>query len=349
MENIVKVTAQSGTYEVHIGKHLDYGELLKNTHKSCNVVLISDDVVFPLYGERTKEQLKSAGFTVETFIFANGENSKNWQTAGEILEFAAERNLSKSDLFVALGGGVVGDITGFAASVFLRGISYVQLPTTLLAAVDSSVGGKTAVDLLTGKNLAGAFHQPIAVFCDTETFHTLPKEIFADGMAETIKYGVIRDEALFQQLNQEQFDICEVCRRCVTMKAEIVARDEFDCGERKLLNYGHTPGHAIELLSAYQISHGSAVAIGMVMMMRAAEADARIESGSTKRLISLLQKFDLPVTCDFTAEEMARVAMADKKRAGGHISLVFPERIGNAVITDVDIHELEAIFQKGLG
>jgi len=347
MQRTVRVDTSQGIYEVLIGKDLNPGELLKGIHKSCHIVLVSDDTVYSLYGEKVVNSLKEAGFAVDKFVFPHGEESKNIHVAEEILEYCGDVHLTRSDLLVALGGGVVGDITGFCAAVYARGIDFVQIPTTLLAAVDSSVGGKTAIDLKSGKNLAGAFHQPIAVFLDVNTFDTLPKATFAEGMAEAIKYGMIYDASLFELFEGDDNDIITICERCIGIKAEVVHIDEFDKDLRRILNFGHTPGHAMEKLSHFEISHGNAVAIGMVMMTRASEKLEKIPAGSTDRLIKVLSKNELPISTSFDAKAMAEASLSDKKRMGGKLGLVLLDKLGHAVINEIPVEELEKYYALG--
>lgn len=244
---------------------------------------------------------------------------------------------------MALGGGVVGDVAGFAAASYLRGIDFIQIPTTLLACVDSSVGGKTAIDLKAGKNLAGAFYQPKLVIADFETLSTLTDGIFADGMAEVIKYGVIFDKAFFEFLrdNEAKDNLEYVITRCVELKRDIVNADEKEKGVRALLNFGHTVGHAIEKCSGYKIPHGSAVAVGMVIISRAAYKCSFCDENYADIIASLNKKYSLPVSTDFSASELSSAAMADKKRAGDKIKLIIPEALGNCVIKSVPTSELE--------
>ncbi len=347
----VKVNASS-SYDIIIGKGLlaRCGELAAITVSPCRACIVSDDTVASLYMERTESALRSAGFDTLRFVFPHGEGSKNMQTLCSLLEFLAENRLTRTDCLFALGGGVVGDMCGFAAAIYLRGIKFIQIPTTLLAAVDSSVGGKTGIDLAAGKNLAGAFHQPSMVICDYETLDTLPAQTFADGCAEVIKYGVINDRALFDSLAEHGVkpQIESVIARCVENKRDIVEKDEFDNGCRQLLNLGHTVGHAIEACSALQISHGSAVAIGTVIVMRAAVANSQCDVQELDALISLLRSVGLPTECPYSASSLAAVATADKKRKGGHITLVVPYAIGDSRLVKTPIGELEAFIAKGL-
>ena len=325
------------------------GELCAKTVGARRVCIVSDDTVAALYLERAKCSLSSCGFDVLDYVFLHGESSKNTKTLIDILEFLAENRLSRTDCLIALGGGVVGDVCGFAASVYMRGIKFIQIPTTLLACVDSSVGGKTAVDLAAGKNLMGTFHQPSLVIVDPLLLNTLTPEIFADGCAEVIKYGVINDKAFFNSL----FDgikpqIENVIAVCVTNKAKLVEEDEFDNGARQLLNLGHTIGHAIELRSNFEISHGSAVAIGMVIVTKMAISLGICPPQDLESLCNLISATGLPTSCKFSARELASVATADKKRRGQSITLVLPHGIGNSQLYTIDVSELESYIQKGL-
>ncbi len=348
---IVKVNT-SHAYDVLIGKDIldDCGKYIADILSPCKLCIVTDDNVAPLYLERTERSLRQAGFETVSFVFPHGECSKNLSTLGNILEFAAEHRLTRSDAFVALGGGVVGDMCGFASSIYLRGTKFIQIPTTLLAAVDSSVGGKTGVDLEAGKNLVGAFHQPSLVICDYSTLDTLTDSIFSDGCAEVIKYGIINDKEFFDSLEKVSIkaQIEQVIARCVQNKSRIVTADEFDNGERQLLNLGHTVGHAIELCSCLEISHGSAVAIGTVIVTRAAVSLGLCHTKELERITALLAREGLPTECPFTAEELCTVATADKKRKGGHITLVVPHAIGDTRLCKTDISELQDFISKGL-
>ena len=247
--NTVTVRA-SRQYDILIGQGLlpTLGAEAKKLGKAQKICVVSESNVYPLYGAAVEESLKSAGFSVVSYVFPAGEESKNGQIFLDLLNFLAENQLTRSDMIVALGGGVVGDLAGFAAASYLRGIRFIQVPTTLLAAVDSSVGGKTAIDLPAGKNLAGAFCQPSLVLCDTDTLNSLPLDIFRDGCAEVIKYGVLYDPKLFAHLEEKglAFDREAVITRCVELKRDVVMEDEFDTGARMKLNLGHTVGHGLE-------------------------------------------------------------------------------------------------------
>ena len=313
-------------------------------------LIITDDRVSGLYLDRTAASLGSSGFETDTFVIPSGERSKNPRMLIEILEYMAQRRFTREDIIVALGGGVVGDLGGFAASVYLRGIKYVQIPTTLLAAVDSSVGGKTAVDLAAGKNLMGAFWQPSLVLCDPDTLKTLSPEIFADGFAEVIKYGVINDRAFFEGLGDgAEGKIEDIISACVTNKARIVEGDELDKGQRQLLNLGHTVGHAIEVCSDFGISHGHAVAKGMVIAMRGAVSLGLCPKEDLSVLERMLEASGLDTGCPFSAEELYTVAASDKKRMGDTVTLVLPFGIGDCRLYEMNIGELCGFIEKGLG
>lgn len=342
----------SKTYDIRIGSGLlhtlgaETGKL-GGAQKAC---IVSDSAVYPLYGAAAAESLKSAGLETVSFVFPSGEESKNGQTFLRLLNFLAENRLTRSDILVALGGGVVGDLAGFAAASFLRGIRLVQVPTTLLAAVDSSVGGKTAIDLPAGKNLAGAFYQPSLVLCDIDALNTLPRDIFRDGCAEVIKYGVLYDPALFAHLEQKglNFDREAVITRCAELKRNVVAEDEFDTGDRMRLNLGHTIGHGIEARSHFELSHGKAVAVGMAMITRAAVSKGMCDGETCQRLTKILTQFGLPIRTEYTAGELYAYTLSDKKRSGSTLKLIVPRAIGECAIVAVPVAELEAWIRAGL-
>ena len=347
----VKVNAGTG-YSVVIGNGLlkTCGETLKEAVGLCHAAVISDTTVKKRYLAPVRESLQQAGFLVSTFSFPAGEQSKNMGTLTDILEFLAKSALTRGDCVVALGGGVCGDLAGFAAGCYLRGIRYIQVPTTLLAAVDSSVGGKTAVDLNAGKNLAGLFFQPSAVLCDTDCLQTLSDRVFADGVAEAIKTGVIGDETLFSlfETGKVRESLPEIVARCVAIKSSIVELDEFEHGPRRLLNLGHTVGHAVEKCSAYQITHGHAVAIGMAVMARAGAKLGICTPKCATRIEHALVKNGLPISAPFPASMLAEAALADKKRTEHEIILVFPRRAGECILQKVPMRQLKDILNAGM-
>ena len=346
------VTVNASTsYDVIIGKELlsRSGELCAEVIAPCRACIVTDANVGARYLGVVEASLRTSGFKTSVFTLPGGESSKSTEMLIELLEFMARISLTRSDCIIALGGGVVGDLGGFAAAVYMRGIKFIQMPTTLLAAVDSSVGGKTAVDLKGGKNLAGAFHQPSRVICDYQTLDTLAPETFADGCAEVIKYGAINDKDFFELFESGiKENIEAVIARCVASKRDIVEDDEFDCGKRQLLNLGHTVGHAIELLSSFGITHGSAVAMGMVIVTRAAVKLGYCPSEDLERLVKSLRDASLPTSCEFDADKLASAALRDKKRAGESITLVVPFGLGDSRLVKIPVNELRAFIAKGL-
>ena len=340
------IAVQSGNYDVTIGPGLlaGAGDRIAEATRAQSAVVVTDDNVGPLYLEAVAASLKRAGISSDAFAFPHGERSKALSTLSDALEFFAENRLTRSDAVVALGGGVVGDLAGFAAAVYARGVQFVQIPTTLLAAVDSSVGGKTAVDLRAGKNLAGAFHFPKLVLCDTGVIARLPEELLRDGAAEMVKAGVLKDRALFDAMADGSWraDLERWIARCVEIKRDCVDLDPFDRGERQLLNLGHTFGHAVEACSGFSITHGGGVAIGLRMAFRA----AGLPDGEIVRALAMN---GLPTECPYGADELFLAATLDKKRRGEVITLVLPEEIGRCVLKTVPVGELLAYIRRGLG
>lgn len=301
------------------------------------VAIITDQNVDLHYGETVKNSFEAAGFNTFKLILEPGEKSKSMATLTPIYNALLDFGITRSDLIVALGGGVIGDVTGFAASTLLRGIPYIQIPTTLLAQVDSSVGGKVAVDLPKGKNLVGSFYHPRLVLIDPLVLKTLTERFFADGMAEVIKYGCIKDRALFNTLldSADIFEIIdEIIYTCVDIKRAVVEADEKDTGMRMLLNFGHTIGHAIEKVYNFEgISHGEAIAIGMHTITRQTEHMGLTDSGSAELIKSLLIKYALPYTLDpQLKDKLTQAASLDKKNLNGKLNLIILSNIGEAVI-----------------
>ena len=311
--------------------------------------MVADDTVYALYGERVCASLEAAGVRTVCYVFPHGEKSKNLLEYAKILNFLAENRVTRADALIALGGGVTGDLGGFAAATYLRGIPFVQLPTTLLAAVDSSVGGKTAVDLPAGKNLAGAFYQPELVLCDLDTLDSLPREIFLDGCAEVIKYAVLGSRELFALLADipSGKGLEEVTARCVEMKRDFVQSDELDRGARQMLNLGHTFGHAVEASSRFTLSHGKSVAIGMAMILRAACSRGLCSAETRDAVIALLQRYGLPTECPYPADMLLGALSADKKIFGTRLNLVVPTDIGACRLLPVGVDELSGWLRDG--
>lgn len=315
-------------------------------HTAC---IVSDDSVFPLYGERVTKSLLHAGFRVERCVIPHGEQHKNLATYETVLTALYQQHLTRSDVVIALGGGVVGDLTGFVAATYLRGIRFIQVPTTLLAMVDSSVGGKTAVDLGTGKNQVGAFYQPSMVLCDPELLQTLPEGEFLCGCAEVIKYGMLGNAAFFEELKQtpirEQLE--NVITTCVAMKRDIVENDEFDTGMRQKLNLGHSIGHAVEACSDFSILHGQGVAIGMVIITRAAVAKGYCSQETLDELLTILNQYGLPTETEYALDDLAAAVQSDKKMSGSKMKLIVPESVGSCRIEPIPGVEVRDWMQAG--
>jgi len=349
---VIKVhVPASREYDVLIERGLlgQCGKLIREATGAGKAVIVAGDIVFPLYGETVKRALEQAGLAVDCFILPHGEQHKNLESYGQLLEFLAQSHLTRSDILVALGGGVTGDLTGFAAATYQRGIGFVQIPTTLLAAVDSSVGGKTAVNLPSGKNQAGCFYQPSLVLCDPDTFATLPEEEYRCGCAEVIKYGVLGSRDFFHELKarpiREQLE--HVISTCVEMKRDIVRQDEFDRGLRQLLNLGHSFGHAVEACSSFRVKHGQAVAIGMAAITRAAVSKGYCDGESLRELLALLTLYGLPTETEYTVEQLFAAALSDKKISGGSIQLVVPEEIGRCRLVKIPAAEMPEWMEAG--
>jgi 3-dehydroquinate synthase len=341
----------SRSYDVRIGRGLldDCGRQIAERVRCASAAVVADDTVYALYGERVCASLEAAGVRTVCYVFPHGEKSKNLLEYAKILNFLAENRVTRADALIALGGGVTGDLGGFAAATYLRGIPFVQLPTTLLAAVDSSVGGKTAVDLPAGKNLAGAFYQPELVLCDLDTLDSLPREIFLDGCAEVIKYAVLGSRELFALLADipSGKGLEEVTARCVEMKRDFVQSDELDRGARQMLNLGHTFGHAVEASSRFTLSHGKSVAIGMAMILRAACSRGLCSAETRDAVIALLQRYGLPTECPYPADMLLGALSADKKIFGTRLNLVVPTDIGACRLLPVGVDELSGWLRDG--
>lgn len=343
--NIVTINA-SKSYQIKIGSGLlsSIGKEAKKLGGAKKICIVSESTVWPLYGATVEKNLKDENFEVISFLFPAGEESKNATVYLSLVNFLAEYKLTRSDMIVALGGGVVGDLAGFAAATYLRGIRFIQVPTTLLAAVDSSVGGKTAIDLPAGKNLCGAFCQPSLVLCDTDTLNTLPEEIFRAGCAEIIKYGILYDSGLFGHLEENgmHFDRKAVITRCVELKRDVVAEDEFDTGARMKLNLGHTIGHGVEARGNFTISHGYCVAIGIAIVTRA------FPCPDTERILSILEQFGLPTSTTYPTDDIYQYTLSDKKRSGDTVQLIVPEKIGTCIISPTPVENLKSFIEAGL-
>lgn len=351
MTQTLRVQA-SKPYGVLIGTGLlDEAGALIAGHCPCgSVALLTDEKVDRLYAEQVMESLARAGIRAVRYVFPGGERHKSMETVSKILSFLVSSGITRADCVAALGGGIVGDVAGFCAAIHLRGVRFVQIPTTFLAAVDSSVGGKTAVNLPEGKNLAGAFWQPSLVICDCDTFRTLPAHVFADGTAETLKHGVISDSELFYKVAKKGFeaDIVDVVSRSVQIKIRVVESDELETGQRQLLNFGHTAGHAIELCTDFAVSHGHAVGIGMLVAARAAKAMGFSSEDCETPIRQALVRHGLPTQTDCPKEALLKAMMGDKKRADSKITLVLPQKIGHCALRKMPVTELSRFLDGGL-
>lgn len=316
-------------------------------------LIVTDSNVGPLYAKRIADSLSKAGFVATLFQFPAGEESKNLSTVEQVYTAMTENHMTRTDFIVALGGGVTGDLAGFAAATFLRGIGFIQIPTSLLSQIDSSVGGKTGVDLPQGKNLVGAFHQPRLVLIDPTTLSTLSDRFFADGMAEAIKYGCIKSRSLFELIQQNDMrqnsdKLDEMITQCIDWKRQVVEVDEFDTGERMLLNFGHTLGHALEKQYAFgKLTHGEAVGIGMVMISRSGEALGLTKSGTAEEIAAVLRQYALPTSDPATAEELSGGAAMDKKGMGGTLNLILLQEIGQSFVHPIPKSDFLSIIKEG--
>lgn len=344
-------------YEVLIEKRLldKVPGLLKAAYPKSRFAVITDKNIYGIYGERFKAGMEAAGAGYEFITVAPGERSKSMATLAENFSRLARAGFSRSDVIVALGGGVVGDLTGFTASCYMRGIRYVQVPTTLLAQIDSSVGGKTGVNLPEGKNLAGSFYHPKAVYVDTGVLETLSAEDFSGGMAEMIKHALIRDSGMLETLEKNDINASSphlpgLIKRCLEIKRDVVAADERDTGERMLLNFGHTVGHAIEHTCAEKgkvISHGQAVAVGMAFITGVSEKNGQTEKGTAERIKKVLIKYGLPYSIEgFSKKEILEGIFVDKKTLSGSLNLILLREPGESFIYPVNRDDIEDYLFK---
>ncbi len=347
----------SGVYDVLIGGGLidSCGSYVRDVTKAAKIALISDDNVDALYGGRAADSLEKAGFSVCRYVFPHGEASKNSETLIKIWDFLCENHFTRTDCLAALGGGVTGDITGFAAASYLRGIDFVQMPTSLLAQVDSSVGGKTGIDLAGGKNLVGAFKQPKLVLADTDTLDTLTDEFFIDGMGEVVKYGMIKSAPLFEKLEGYTADklradkeaLTDIIAECVSIKRDVVEADEHEKGERMLLNFGHTLGHSIEQYYGYTgISHGMAVAKGMEMITSIAEKRGMCAKGLSARLTECLERYRLDKDVEPLPSELGKACLNDKKRDGGNINIIICSDVGRSSAVKMTVGDFTEFLKQ---
>lgn len=341
----VQVNVPGHAYAVLIGRGMlgEIGRELRRLSASSTAALVSDSVVTPLYAGVVGESLAAAGFRTVSAVIPAGETHKHLQTLGAIYDQILPAGIDRSTPIVALGGGVVGDMSGFAAATILRGIPFIQVPTTLLSMVDASVGGKTGIDHAVGKNLIGAFHQPLGVFIDPQVLTTLPPRELRSGLAECIKHEVIRDADGFAALERNidraaSLDLDylgTLLAHNVAIKATVVASDPFEKGDRAHLNFGHTFGHAIETVSQYTLAHGECVGLGMIAASRAALALGMFDQNSTDRLIAVLRRAGLPTGgLTLPVDAIVSAMIYDKKVRAGKVRFVLPDRIGHVVIRD---------------
>lgn len=354
MSQQIHVSLGKHSYDITIGRGLlsRAGEMIRSLTACTRLHLLTDSHVAPLYADTVAASLRGAGFTVSLQVLPAGESTKQLPYLAQVWSAMSEAGITRKDMLVTLGGGVIGDLGGFAAATFLRGIDFVQIPTSLLAQVDSSVGGKVAIDLPEGKNLAGAFHQPKAVLIDPDVLETLPDTFFEDGMGEVIKYGCIRSRLLFHALKAAGSrqalapHMENIIAECVDIKRGVVENDERDTGERMILNFGHTLGHAIETAQAYHgYTHGAAVAAGMHLITRISEAKGMTEPGTADAIEAILKMYRLPLSADKSlANDMLRAITKDKKNLGAKLNVILLRKIGECCIlptTDAYFSEVE--------
>lgn len=330
------------SYKVFIERGiLDFcGAYVRSVCVGRRAVLVCGDTVAALYAARAEQSLRDAGFDVFRFVYSGGERSKNGETFLALLNFMAENGLDRGDIAIALGGGVTGDLCGFAAACYMRGIACAMIPTTLLSMVDSCIGGKTAIDLDSGKNLAGVFCQPSLVLCDPDLLGTLPEQEIRCGCAEAVKYAMLCEPDILPLLCDLTANAEELIFRCLTVKKSYVEADEQDCGVRRFLNLGHTLAHAVEKRSGYAIGHGQAVGMGLAMITNAAEANGDCERGTYEKLIKVLSELGLSAASPYGADELCKPIMSDKKRNSVNITLVVPRRFGECELKVLPLNKL---------
>lgn len=349
------VTLPNHSYDLTIeqGRIASIGQWALDLWNPQKIVVITDTNVQPLYGDQVVESLNEAGFQPFIYAVEAGEQSKSLTVAAELYDFLAEKGLTRSDGVIALGGGVVGDLAGFVASTYMRGLHFLQVPTTLLAQVDSSIGGKTAVNTAKAKNLVGTFAQPDGVLIDCNTLNTLEIRRVREGIAEIIKSAAIADNALWHRLStlEDEQDLLnhaeEIIAACCEIKRKVVEEDELDNGVRLLLNFGHTIGHALENTAGYGVlTHGEGVALGMSQINKIAEAKGQTPVGTTEKLNQMIQKFNLPITTDTWDEVKLYEALThDKKTRGGKINIILLEDLGKAKIVQIPVEEMKSYLQ----
>lgn len=351
----IHVAPSGKPYEMHIGSYLleKAGSLIRSVYPNEKVFVVSDHNVWKLYGENLTKSLLLADMQPEVILFPQGEQTKSLAALNQLYDRLVELNMKRSDLLIAFGGGVIGDLTGFCAATYMRGVDYVQIPTTLLAQVDASVGGKTAVNLAGGKNLVGAFWQPKLVIQDTSLLKTLTDRDFSGGMAEVIKYAAIESETLFEKLESAGSRIDtesimdDIVYECCDIKRKIVEKDEYDKKERMVLNFGHTFGHAVEKLGDFETyTHGEAVAVGMVLAAKLSYYLSVSETDHTSRISALLKRYELPTDCPYKPQELFEPITHDKKNFNDMIQFILIKKIGHNTIFPVAVSELRDLLER---
>ncbi len=334
---IINVNA-SLNYDIVIEKGIAQrsGELINKIIPTCKVLVVTDDFIPSKHSDLVVDSLNKVGYKTVKYVIPHGEGSKSIQEYAKMLSFMADKNFSRKDLVVAVGGGVVGDLAGFVASTFMRGIKFVNMPTTLLACIDSSVGGKTGIDLPSGKNLVGTFYQPSMVICDSEFLKTLPDEIYKDGLGEAIKYGIM-EKSVWKILKNGIFDIDDFIYKCLKIKVNVVEQDEKEGGLRQVLNLGHTFGHAIETLSNYTILHGFAVSKGIAIMAKLSKESGDLTEDEEQEILSVISSFGIDYSCPYSLKQLKEVIYRDKKASNGKVNLIYIEKIGKISIINTDI------------
>lgn len=347
---IIEVNALK-QYPIYVGNDIlkEIGDRTKKLNNKAKVLVITDDNVFPIYGEIVTSSLNNVGLKTDNFIIPNGEKSKNLKVYSEILEFMAAKGFTRSDIIIALGGGVVGDLAGFVAATFMRGIKFIQIPTTILSQIDSSVGGKTAVDLPQGKNLVGAFYQPEFVLCDISTTKTLSKEIYIDGLGEMAKYAVLIGDSFLDLILNNKDNLSKIMKEliilCIEYKRDIVEKDEFENGCRKILNLGHTVAHSIEKLSNYTITHGKAVGMGLKEIVEISNRNKFLSDDDMNKINNMLEALGQLDINPFSMSKCIEVMNVDKKCDGEEITLVIPYEIGDCRFKKIKLSSIGELIE----
>lgn len=355
----LNINIQNNNYEILIEKGLfnNFGTEIKKIYKNTKISIITDENLYELYGSKLNDVLINENFSVNFIVIKPGEESKSLNTLEHVYSKLALFNITRSDLIIAFGGGVIGDLGGFAASTYLRGIDYIQIPTSLLAQIDSSIGGKVAINLKEGKNLAGSFYHPKKVLIDPKVLLTLPERHIKDGLGEVIKYACIKSPELYETLininsnSKEEFfnNIESLIYNCCNIKKELVEEDERDTGLRMLLNFGHTIGHAIEKHMNYNITHGEAVALGMLCITKNSQTLSLTEVGTYEKIKTILAHYNINEKLEnIKTEDLKKLILLDKKNLSGEINLILLRKIGSAFIHKVAINDAEEFISIDL-